>query len=56
MQRVKGSVAAELGVGREKQPFIDLTRTPEELELMRTIKTALDPRNILNPGIILPPA
>ena len=55
VHKVKGSIAAELGVGREKQPFIGLTRTPEELELMRTIKTALDPRNILNPNIILPP-
>ena len=54
--RVKGSVAAELGVGREKQPFIGITRTPAELELMRTIKRALDPTNILNPGIIMPPA
>ena len=54
--KVRGSIAAELGVGREKQPFITLTRSPEEIELMRTIKAALDPRNILNPGIILPPA
>jgi FAD/FMN-containing dehydrogenase len=52
--KVKGSVAAELGVGREKQPFIGITRTPQELELMRTIKRALDPGNILNPNVILP--
>jgi FAD/FMN-containing dehydrogenase len=50
--RVKGSIAAELGVGREKQPFIEVTRTPEEMDLMRTIKRALDPGNILNPGVV----
>ena len=55
--KVKGSVAAELGVGREKQPFIGITRTAEELELMRTIKGGiLDPGNILNPNVILPVA
>jgi len=52
--KVKGSVAAELGVGREKQPFIGITRTPAELDLMRTIKRALDPGNILNPGVVFP--
>ncbi len=54
LAKVKGSIAAELGVGREKQPFIGITRSPEEIELMRTIKKAMDPNNILNPGIIMP--
>jgi FAD/FMN-containing dehydrogenase len=52
--KVRGSVAAELGVGRQKQPFIGITRTPAELDLMRTIKHALDPGNILNPNVIFP--
>jgi FAD/FMN-containing dehydrogenase len=56
LAKVKGSIAAELGVGREKQPFIGITRSPEEIELMRTIKKAMDPKNILNPGIIMPVA
>jgi len=31
-----------------------LSRSPEEIALMRTLKRALDPKNILNPGKILP--
>jgi len=48
-----GSVSAEHGVGRAKRPYLTLSRTPEELALMRTIKQALDPRGILNPERIL---
>jgi FAD/FMN-containing dehydrogenase len=49
-----GSVSAEHGIGLEKQPWLDLCRSPAELALMRKLKTALDPRNILNPGRVLP--
>ncbi|WP_213004052.1 FAD-binding oxidoreductase [Parahaliea maris] len=52
----KGSVSAEHGIGLEKQPWIGISRGAEELALMRTLKGALDPRNILNPGKVLPPA
>lgn len=48
-----GSVSAEHGVGRAKRPYLKLSRTAPELQLMRTIKAALDPRGILNPGRIL---
>lgn len=47
-----GSVSAEHGVGLEKRPYLQFTRTPEEIATMRTIKQALDPRGILNPGKI----
>jgi FAD/FMN-containing dehydrogenase len=49
-----GSVSAEHGIGLEKQPWLGLSRTDAELELMRRLKTALDPRGILNPGRVLP--
>ena len=49
-----GSVSAEHGIGLEKLPWLTLCRTPAEIELMRTLKRALDPRNILNPGRVLP--
>ncbi len=47
-----GSVSAEHGVGLEKLPYLAYTRTPEEIATMRTIKNALDPKGILNPGKI----
>ena len=46
----KGSVSAEHGIGLHKKPFLHHSRTPEELEIMRTLKRALDPKGILNPG------
>jgi FAD/FMN-containing dehydrogenase len=50
-----GSVSAEHGIGLEKQPWLALSRGEAELALMRTIKAALDPKGILNPGRVLPP-
>lgn len=50
-----GSVSAEHGVGTEKQPYLHLTRDDRQIELMRTLKAALDPKNLLNPGRVLPP-
>jgi FAD/FMN-containing dehydrogenase len=49
---IQGSVSAEHGVGLEKKPYLGISRTPEEIELMRTVKKALDPNGILNPGKI----
>ncbi len=49
----KGSISAEHGIGMIKRPFLHYSRTPEELALMRAIKAALDPKNILNPGKVI---
>jgi len=49
-----GSVSAEHGIGLEKQPWLALSRSEAELAVMRRIKAALDPKNILNPGRVLP--
>ena len=49
-----GSVSAEHGIGLEKQPWLPLSRSPAELELMRRLKQTLDPKGILNPGRVLP--
>jgi len=51
----QGSVSAEHGIGLEKQGWLDRCRTAEELNLMRTLKQALDPKGILNPGRVIPP-
>ena len=48
----RGSISAEHGIGQEKRPFLDVSRNDEELELMRALKKALDPRGLLNPGRI----
>ena len=49
---IGGSVSAEHGVGLEKKPYLDISRSPAEIDLMRTLKAALDPKGILNPGKI----
>jgi len=53
VRRHGGSVSAEHGIGRTKRRWLGHSRTPEELALMRSIKAALDPKNILNPGRVL---
>lgn len=50
LARVGGSISGEHGVGLEKRPWLHLTRSEPELTLMRRLKAALDPQNILNPG------
>jgi FAD/FMN-containing dehydrogenase len=47
-----GSISAEHGIGLLKRPYLKLSRTEEEIETMRTLKRALDPHGILNPGRI----
>ena len=45
-------MSAEHGVGLEKKPYLGISRSADEIALMRTVKKALDPRGILNPGKI----
>jgi FAD/FMN-containing dehydrogenase len=47
-----GSISAEHGIGILKRPYLKMSRTEEEIETMRSLKRALDPKNILNPGRI----
>jgi FAD/FMN-containing dehydrogenase len=48
-----GSISAEHGIGRLKRDLLPHAKQDVELGLMRKIKTALDPNNILNPGKLL---
>jgi FAD/FMN-containing dehydrogenase len=48
-----GSVSAEHGIGRTKRPYLRLSRTEPEIALMGSIKRALDPAGILNPGRVI---
>jgi FAD/FMN-containing dehydrogenase len=50
-----GSISAEHGIGLQKRDYLGWSRSPQEVALMRTLKTALDPKNILNPGKVLAP-
>jgi FAD/FMN-containing dehydrogenase len=52
LAEIAGSVSAEHGVGFEKKPYLALSRSAAEIGLMRTLKAALDPKGILNPGRI----
>ncbi|MFE0750179.1 FAD-binding oxidoreductase [Gordonia sp. NPDC058843] len=47
-----GSISAEHGIGRAKVAWMHLGRDPADLATMRAIKSALDPRGLLNPGVI----
>lgn len=49
----RGSISAEHGIGLEKRDWLHITRSAEEIALMRTIKAALDAKGILNPGKVL---
>ena len=52
LARVNGSISAEHGIGLEKREFLPHSRSATEIELMKTLKKALDPKNLLNPGKI----
>jgi len=49
---VAGTVSAEHGVGIYKKDYLHLSRTPEELAIMKALKRQFDPNNILNRGKI----
>jgi FAD/FMN-containing dehydrogenase len=51
-----GTVSAEHGVGVSNAHHLELVRSAAELQLLRTIKTALDPTGTMNPGVVLPTA
>jgi FAD/FMN-containing dehydrogenase len=54
--RFGGSISAEHGIGQYRVDESLRTRSAGEIALARRIKQALDPRQLLNPGKVLPPA
>jgi FAD/FMN-containing dehydrogenase len=48
-----GSISAEHGIGALKRDELAARKSPVALQLMRAIKRALDPANLLNPGRVL---
>ncbi|WP_045771149.1 FAD-binding oxidoreductase [Xanthomonas albilineans] len=45
-----GSISAEHGIGLVKKPYLDSTRSAQEIALMRAVKRVFDPSGLLNPG------
>jgi len=54
VRRHRGSISAEHGIGRLKRDALARHRSPVDLAVMRSLKQALDPKGILNPGKVLP--
>lgn len=52
--RAGGSISAEHGIGVVKKPFLKFSRSAAEVELMRGLKSLLDPQGTLNMGRIYP--
>lgn len=53
VRRWGGTISAEHGIGTMRRAYLPYSRTAEEIALMRTLKRAVDPANILNPGKVL---
>jgi len=49
-----GSISSEHGIGVAKRRWLELTRSPADIAVMRAVKRALDPHGLLNPGAVLP--
>jgi len=47
---IGGSISAEHGIGTLKRGYLSQNRSASEMTMMRTLKRAMDPKNLLNPG------
>jgi FAD/FMN-containing dehydrogenase len=54
LRKFGGSISAEHGLGLAKNETNALYKSAAEIETMRALKRALDPKNILNPGKVIP--
>jgi FAD/FMN-containing dehydrogenase len=53
VREMGGSVSAEHGIGTLKKKWLGHARSEAEIALMRTLKAALDPDHLLNPGKVI---
>jgi FAD/FMN-containing dehydrogenase len=51
---LNGSISAEHGIGRLNLEANLRSKSEVEIDLMRKIKRALDPENLMNPGRVVP--
>jgi FAD/FMN-containing dehydrogenase len=49
-----GTITGEHGVGVDKRKYMPLVFSPTELEVLRRVKAVFDPKNLCNPGKVLP--
>jgi FAD/FMN-containing dehydrogenase len=54
VREFRGSISAEHGIGRLKRDALGRYKDQVDLDLMRSLKRAIDPRGIMNPGKVLP--
>ena len=47
-----GTITAEHGTGKTRKPYMNLQYSPTVMQIMKNIKLAFDPNNILNPGCV----
>jgi glycolate oxidase len=52
--KLGGSISGEHGIGYVQKNYLAIALSETEIELMRQIKKVFDPKNILNPGKLLP--
>jgi len=52
LKDLNGSVSAEHGIGVHKKAYLNISKSEEEIQLMKLLRTTLDPNNILNRGKI----
>jgi len=52
LRSMYSSVSAEHGIGLSKKKWLEFSKSPQEIALMKSIKKLIDPNNIMNPGKI----
>ena len=52
VQKYGGSVSAEHGIGLLKKDALHYSKSADEIQIMKAMKTILDPQGLLNPGKI----
>ena len=52
VKKAGGRISGEHGIGHKRKAYMSCVVSPEYLDMLRVVKRALDPNNILNPGKI----